>query len=394
MTEKLYLKDSYLKELDANIIDRGEIDQQPAVVLDRTIFYPTSGGQMHDMGMLGDASVVNVISENDKIWHVLDKPVPGGSVHCTLDWTRRFDFMQQHTGFHILAQSFLRTAQAETLSSHLGEEFSTIDVQITQIDSKVLEETEILANRIVWEDRPIKVRFVTTEELAGLSLRKAPTVEGPIRLIDIEDFDLDPCGGTHVRRTGEVGLIKILSSERIRGYYRFSFVAGRRALREFSRRHRLLQEISDALSTGFDDLPAGIRKMQEEQKRLIKQVQKAMQEAAERSVQELVDEAKATSVIIRVFEGYDMPTLRKVASEVIKKSEAIFLLATEGESSAVAFASAKEAIDLRLAFDQIAPMIGAKGGGSRNFIQGGFSDGKRLPEALERARKFIMEKFG
>jgi len=391
LTEKLYSQDSYLKQVDANIVERGEVGQRPAVVLDRTIFYPTSGGQMHDEGKLNETKVVDVVLSDDKIWHLLESPIANDQVQASIDWDRRFDFMQQHTGFHILAQSFLRVVKAETLSSHLGEQYSTIDVQTSWVNDHDLAAVERLANRVVWENRPVKVRFVSEEEVAGLSLRKAPTVEGMIRLIDIEDFDLDPCGGTHVKSTAEVGLIKILSGERIRGHSRFTFVAGGRAHREFTRHQQILQRMSFTLSTGLDELNSSIEKMLAEEKKLVKQTQKLLRELAERSAQDLVGEGRMLPIVVRIFADYDAATLRWIAGEATKRSDAIFLLATESENPAVVFATSREGIDLKAVFDRIAPMIAGKGGGSKNFIQGGGREGKRLAEALATAKELARQ---
>jgi len=212
---RLYYSDPYRTEFQARVIERTSVQAQPGVVLDCTCFYPTSGGQPHDEGTLNGVPVINVLEREDKaIVHVLAAELDADVVHGAIDWQRRFDHMQQHTGQHILSQAFLKMLNAETVGFHLGKEASTIDIDKAPLAAVQLDTVENLANEIVFADLPVKTYFVAEAELANLPLRKLPVVDMPIRIVEVEGFDYSPCGGTHCRRTGEVGLIKITRAER------------------------------------------------------------------------------------------------------------------------------------------------------------------------------------
>lgn len=247
MTDRLYYTDPFSREFDATVI--GVESAQPPTVfvrvrLDRTCFYPTSGGQPFDMGTLDGSSVVDVVDEDEAgITHIVESrlgpvdpaagPDPvlriGDRVHGTIDWVRRFDHMQQHTGQHVLSAAIVRLFDVPTVSFHLGAEASTIDLA-RELTAREIAAAEEEANRIVWEDRPVTIRFVSAEEASTLPLRKEPARTGVLRLIEVEHFDLSACGGTHVARTGQIGMIAITAWERFKGGHRLEFHCGGRAL--------------------------------------------------------------------------------------------------------------------------------------------------------------------
>src|SRR5467141_398048 len=231
-TERLYYHDSRLLEFDATVIGVSERDDgQIAVILDRTAFYPTGGGQPTDTGTLAEARVVDCIDvESDGVLHMIQGSVPeiGDRVHGKIDWLRRLDHLQQHTGQHILSAAFIQLFDAPTLSFRVLEHECEIDVALERIEQAV-----DLANQIMWESRPISIRQVTSAEAATLPLRKEPAREGELRVIEIEDFDLTPCGGTHARSTGEVGVIAVRSWERAKGLTRMQFMAGVRVVADY-----------------------------------------------------------------------------------------------------------------------------------------------------------------
>ncbi len=216
MTDRLYYTDSYARQFGARVLEQITLDERPAVILDRTFFYPESGGQPSDRGTLGGAQVIDVISrQSDRaVMHVLSQPLHATDAQGEVDWARRFDHMQQHTGQHILSQAFLRTADAETVSFHLGADSVTIDIAADRVTPALAEKTEEIANGVVLGDGPGRAWFPAADEIAKLSLRKTPDVDGALRVVAIGDFDLTACGGTHVARTGEIGLIKILKVEK------------------------------------------------------------------------------------------------------------------------------------------------------------------------------------
>ena len=392
MTHKLYQQDSYISSFSADILERKIINNQPAVLLDKTAFYPTSGGQMNDRGRIDDINVLDVIIEDDNIWHVLEKELTDKNrVECNIDWPRRFDFMQQHTGFHILAQSFLRILSAETVSSHLGEEMSTIDVNIDNISWDAVEKVEKLANSVIWENRPVHIVWADEKDLDNPMLRKVPENHAKPRLIEIENFDLDPCGGTHVSLTGQVGLVKILSFERIRGYLRFNFVAGERAVSTFRKYFNDMQSLCKIMTTGPDEIVDSINKLSVDYKSLFKQNQDLEKTINDFYTKGLLEQAKESSVIYSIIPNKNIDALRKMAGALVKQSSSVFLLGSNDEKAAVVFASARNDLNLKDIFTETMDCINGRGGGSPNFLQGGGTDVDKLDEALINAQKAILD---
>ena len=248
-SERRYYADAYTTRFESRVVEEGERDGRPVVELASTYFYPEGGGQVADRGTLGASNVVDVQADDEgRVWHVVDAPLAAGvTVPAQVDWTRRFDSMQQHTGQHVLSAAFERIAKAATLSSHLGEERSIIEVPLADAGWRLARDVEAAANRIVWEDRPVERHWVGEEDLARFALRKPPPAEragsgGRIRIVEIPGWDVSACGGTHTRRTGEVGAIKIVRWEKARGNLRFEFLCGARALDDHAWRTEALVE--------------------------------------------------------------------------------------------------------------------------------------------------------
>ena len=306
MTERLYYTDAETLAFDARVTESANTGGQPSVVLDRTAFYPTSGGQPFDTGTLGDARVVDVIDEGERIVHVLSMPLePGTLVHGVIDAVRRRDHMQQHTGQHVLSAAFDRLFGSQTVSFHLGAEACTIDLA-KALPAADVERAVDEANRVVWEDRPVVVRFASADEARAAGLRKESQREGELRLVEVADFDLSACGGTHVARTGAIGIIAVTGSEKVKGGLRVSFVCGRRALDQL----RLLRDAVSgslrALSVLPAELPDAIRRLQADGKALRKraaelQVALAGQEAERLLAQAAQDEPPM--VVAAVMDG-------------------------------------------------------------------------------------------
>ncbi|MBN2356627.1 hypothetical protein JXO59_10980 [candidate division KSB1 bacterium] len=391
MTTKLYQTDAYLRETDVRIMDKTVIDGRPAVQLDRTIFYPTSGGQMHDTGRLNDSRVVEARIVDEKIWHLLSDPLQSDQAHAVLDWDRRFDFMQQHTAFHILAGSFLRLFKIETLSSHLGEETSTIDVDAAEVSPEMMHRIENDSNRIVWEDRPVRIRLVSEEEAHALSVRKEAAVSGTVRLIEIQDHDLDPCGGTHVSSTAQVGLVKIIGRERVRKNMRFTFVAGKRALSLLQNYHNICQELSVALTTGIDELVAAVNGLMSEQKGLRKKLRDQARLIGETRLLEIVHRAKSEKIVDHIFVDMDMETLRWMAGTAVKQQPGVYLFASTGERVILVFAAAGYDLDLRPIFQDVLSKIDGRGGGEAGFVQGSGNKVEDLEAAMTAAKKDVQK---
>src|SRR5712671_590100 len=319
-TERLYYQDSRLLEFDARVISLSELaDGQIAVTLDRTAFYPTGGGQPTDTGTLGDARVVDCIDvEDDGVMHVIQGPAPevGDTVRGKVDWLRRLDHLQQHTGQHILSAAFVQLFDAPTRSFRVLEHECEIDVALDDPTDERIEHAVDLANQIIWESRSISIRQVTSEEAAGLALRKEPARAGELRIIEIDDFDLTPCGGTHARSSSEVGLIAVRSWERAKGLTRIHFMAGVRALADYRKANQTAREVAELFSAGRDDSPALVARLVEDHKKLRRRVAELEQIACRVEADELLHDstvrkelsqgaAERARIIAKVFDDRD-----------------------------------------------------------------------------------------
>src|SRR5262245_23658630 len=272
MTERLYYLDPYLREFDARVVERTTHEGKSALILDRTAFYPTSGGQPYDVGTLSNVKVTDVVdTEDGRVLHVVDRLPDGEAVKGVIDWARRFDHMQQHTGQHVLSAAFDRLLGARTESFHLGADYSTIDLA-RDLGAADVARAEAEANRVVWEDRPVAIRFASAEEAATYGLRKESKRGGTLRLIDVQDFDLSACGGTHVARTGAIGVIAVSATERFKGGLRVTFLCGGRALTGFRALRDTVAASVRALSVLPAELPVAIERLQGEQKELRYQI--------------------------------------------------------------------------------------------------------------------------
>src|SRR5579864_1150202 len=247
MSERLYYDDSYLREFHARVLDRSEDGR--ILYLDRTAFYPTSGGQPHDLGSIAGASVVDVLDEGERIAHRTASAVDSTEVDCRLDWARRFDHMQQHSGQHLLSAVFIEQFGIETCSFHLGEEISTLDLEVPSIAMEKVIAAERRANEAVWENRPIDVTY--EDAVSAADLRKPTGRAGTLRIVSIQGLDRIACGGTHVRLTGEIGPILIRRLEKIRNNVRVEFLCGMRAVRRARADYDALTHIGQTFSAAL-----------------------------------------------------------------------------------------------------------------------------------------------
>jgi alanyl-tRNA synthetase len=376
MTKRLYYENSYSTEFDAAVLEQLTVNGKPAVALDQTAFYPTSGGQPCDTGYLGGVRVESVEEDaSGRILHILDSPPASEQVHGTIDWRRRFDHMQQHTGQHILSQAFLSGARAATLSFHLGQETSTIDIDLAQPEPAVLTAAEDLAARVVFEDRPVHLLNVSKEELGALGVRKESQREGTIRVIDIDKFDRSPCGGTHVRRCGEIGLILILGSERYKGGSRVEFVCGERALRAFRKDHEALKEMGRLVSAHPHEVPRLTEKILLERSALLREKKQLEDQILEMEAQELIhgaDKTGGSATICQSYSDRKIESLKVLAQKVASSPGALAILFAVQESVQVVVAcNADVPGDCGAVVKQLAVKLGGKGGGKRELAQAG-----------------------
>ena len=390
VTERLYYSDSHLIEFDARVVDATDrVSGWTAVVLNRTAFYPTGGGQPSDTGTLNGARVVECIDDGEQgVLHVVQGAAPqrGTVVHGRVDGPRRLDHMQQHTGQHILSQAFVTLFNAPTKSFRVLDTSCEIDVELHNPTAQIIERAVELANNVIWEDRAIVIRNVTSEEAADLPLRKEPAREGELRLIEIEGFDLTPCGGTHAYRTGEVGMIAVRSWERAKGLTRIEFVAGTRALADYRKANKSAREIAALFSTGRDDAPQLAAQMVEENKELHRRIRVLEEVAAGAEAEKLLTSA-SQGVVVQIFDGRDAESLKKLAHALVAHPGTIALLASRDKDTArLVFARSAEARgDMSALMREACAMLDGRGGGKPEMAQGGGKNVAKLDDALTHA---------
>jgi alanyl-tRNA synthetase len=381
MTERIYYTDSYLTDFEATVVESGQIGGRPYVVLDRSAFYPTSGGQPHDTGVLGDRAVIDVVDrETDgAVLHVLDRPpdVEAGlqhRVHGRVDWPRRLDHMQHHTGQHVLSAAFVRTAHLPTVSFHLGAELCTIDLA-GAAGADEIRKAEDAANLVVWENRPVTVRFVSETEAAQLPLRKTPVRGGTLRIVEVADFDLSACGGTHVPSTGVIGAIAIQSWEKYKGGTRVSFHCGGRVISRFRGYRDTVGDVVRQLSILPDELPAAVARLQGETRELRQQVKALGDALAGYEADDLArgaEPAGQTLIVCRVIEGRDAAGLKSLAQAVASKSRHMAVLISAAAPVQVVVARAPDAEgDAAALIKTLITKFGGRGGGKPEAAQGG-----------------------
>lgn len=372
MTERLYYRDPYLTVFVAVVQDVVVRDGRQIVFLDRTAFYPSSGGQPCDVGTLDAARVVDVMDEGDRgIAHVVEGSVPSrAQVQGVIDWVRRFDHMQQHTGQHVLSAAFEALLKARTESFHLGAEASTIDLS-REVSPPEIARVEDDANRIVWENRPVNIRFADAAEAAKLPLRKDPGRQGMLRVIEVEGYDLSACGGTHVSRTGAIGIIAVSGWERFRGGTRVEFVCGGRALRRHRRLRDIFHSATRLLSVNLEELPAGIERIQEEGKDARRRLKDAHAQLAVHQADALAAAADG-GVVVSVLDGWDQNGLKAVATALAARGGCTAALVSAPPPCSVVLArSVDVGVDCGAILKQAAATFGGKGGGRPDLAQGG-----------------------
>jgi alanyl-tRNA synthetase len=412
MTTRLYYDNAEMHEFDSVVEDVAHPsagEPRPAVILRETAFYPTSGGQVHDTGWLtleGAARlrVAEVAdAEDGRVLHYLQAPATlpavGVRLRGSIDPERRRDHMQQHSGQHVLSAAFVELYQMPTVSFHMGEDYCSIDLASPSVRSEQIIGAEKRANQIVFENRPLRIRYVSRADAEKLGLRKPPATErDELRLVEVEDFDLSACGGTHVSATGQIGSILLRKSEKVRQGIRVEFVCGGRAVRTARRDYGALSEAAALFSAQLWDVPEQIRKSLEENKLLRKQKEDALDVLAESMA--LADlhtqpERNGRKIIVRVFSDRDIAFAKLFAQRVTRAATpAIALVASTADPAGLVFAqtpggTAGSKADMGAVLKQVLSSVGGRGGGSRDFAQGGVPAGCNVEQLLQQVADTI-----
>ena len=402
MDNRLYYEDAYCTRFTAQVAERLTHEEQPAVRLSRSAFYPTSGGQPHDTGGLDGTAVVDVqVGAEGAVLHLLAEPLPEqkGSVSGVIDWPRRYAHMQQHSGQHLLSQTFYRRLGLETVSVHFGDVLNTVDLEGPLLSAAQLANIETAANGMVWENRPIRAYWVNEEERAKVPLRRAPAVQGATRIVEIDKFDWSACGGTHVRRTGEIGLISLVRVEKHRGRSRVHFACGGRALADAAERRGLLAEAAGLLDSGVQDVPGLVSKQQEALRGAEREV-KALQEGlVGYQARELLADAETAGGVRLVAEAMndsEPESVQRLARALIAEPGVVALLGCAQRGKGTVVFARSEAISLHVGdlLRNTLKQFGGGGGGRPDFAQGGGVAADRLEDVLGAAAEVVRREVG
>jgi alanyl-tRNA synthetase len=407
MTDRLYYNDSFLYDFSAHVLDtrelaRSESQSTWAIKLDRTAFYPSSGGQPFDTGRLIATSksgvqleaAVEDVSEDDdgEIWHRVNKVLPpGAEVRGQIDVERRRDHMQQHTGQHLLSSAFIELLGAKTVSFHLGDQISSIDLDKGPLSKADVLAVEKRANEVISEDRPITVRYATREQAQQMGVRKLPERAGEIRLIDIENFDLNACGGTHARSTGQIGGLLLRRTEKVKQGTRVEFLCGMRAVNAARMDFELLAEAAALYPCAPADLPGNIAKQREEARQIQKREGRLLAELAELKTKQMLRDtpidAAGPRLFVQLLEDRDAAFIKLLGQKLTRESPGVVaLLASSQGPPAIVFArSADVDIDMGTLLRELVTAAGGRGGGSKDFAQGGVPDALALKSVIDQA---------
>lgn len=397
MTIKLFYKNTYIKEFNANILQILEKNNKYHLELNQTAFYPEGGGQPADIGYIEDTPVSHVYEKQDKIYHVINKlPSKLENVKCKIDWEKRFDHMQQHLGQHILSAAFEKLHDAKTIGFHLSENSVTIDIDKVLSNEDILK-VEYFTNQIVFNDLLVQILYPNKKELANMPLRKLPTVTENVRIVKLDDFDYSPCCGTHPNRTGEVGLIKIRRFEKYKSGLRIDFVCGNRALKDYLSKNDIINSISSNLSVKHDEILSNIERINNDLQDSKKENKYLKVELINFETIDLLNNAEKVDnikIIKKTYIDRDLGEIKQLSATLVNNHNCIVILGINTNNQArLLFSRSKDLnqIDMKDILNDCIPLIDGKGGGSPFSAQGGGNNPDNLQIAVDTAYKKIKE---
>jgi len=394
-TKRIYYDDAFVREFTAEVLaceeQAGNSGKRWRVVLDRTALYPASGGQPDDRGQIGAAAVVEIVDEGEEIAHFVDAPVSLGPVRGEVDFKRRFDHMQQHTGQHLLSAVLQARFGLETVSFHLGEEICTVDLRGAEPTEERLRDAEGATNGIIFEDRPVKISYATREELQGLGVRKEVAREGTWRVIEIEGADLQPCGGTHVARTGQIGMVQLRRCTKIRQDWRLEFLCGERVAQVARADYETRRAVAGKLNCSLDEVSTAMGKALAEREASFKLAKARGERLAELEAEKIVRETpvgeRGVRVVARVMEGVDASFVLMLAPAIAAQQGTVVLMARR-ECGHVFFGQHPSVgEDMNALLKKVMAELGGKGGGTKDFARGGLTEAGNAAKAIELARR-------
>jgi len=396
-TKRLFHQDPYMKNCDAKVIALSEHGSKTGVELDQTIFYPESGGQPCDLGTINDIPVLDVVEEGQRIVHMLRKTIqPNESVRCALNWDRRFDHMQQHTGQHMLSQAFHQLIQGKTIGFHLGTDKSTIDLDVSDLLMDDVTKVESLVNSVIYQNREVRTHEVTREKALNMPLRKPPTNQKFIRVLEISNYDWTGCCGTHVRQTGEVGLVKILRADNYKGGSRITFVCGFRAFEDYQQKSQLVSNISLLLTVGDGEITDVLHKWKEERSRFklkLKSLLKTVIEAEAERLKESAEVIGAYRCFTLLFKDRDPSEVQALVKKIIQSPDAMVFAGIQNDRGFLFFGRGDDVdVDVRPLMKSACGLIAGRGGGSPSMAQGSGEKVSEVMAAVENAKSQFADR--
>ena len=398
MTEKLYLNNPYLREIDARIVEKTYKNGKYYIKLNRTIFYPhLSGGQPGDKGTINGVEVLEVYEDNMDIVHVTRDNIHSDKVMLNIDWDNRLDNMQQHSGQHLLSAAFYKLYNGETVGFHIGEDYVYIDVTLPELTEEEAKKVEIYANRIIFSNFDIKSYYIEKKDIDKIPVRKQPSVSSHIRIVEIDNIDFSPCGGTHLRQTGEIGLIKIRKWEKYKGNIRLEFVCGNRALSDYTWKNKAVNDISLLLSSKDKDIYNKVKTLLDQKIALEKENRSLKEEIVKYKGKELLRSAfkvKNKPFISKIFTDKDLKEINAISAFLNNVSSSIHILGSNKDNKGQFLVSVPKDIDINLKdiLKEVSNEFDLKGGGNANTVQGGCKIGD-LEEVLKKFYEMIKEEL-
>ncbi|HHY78835.1 MAG TPA: metal-dependent hydrolase [Thermoanaerobacter sp.] len=397
MTEKLFYEDSYITEFDANIIDKRKINNKWELVLDKTYFYPEGGGQPSDTGLIDGIKVYKIYEENDTVYHLADKCPEGIKVHCQVDWERRFDHMQQHTGQHLLSAVLEKKYGAHTQSFSIGDKSSHITITKDIFNEEEAFEVEKEVNSFVYKNIPVKTYFADEEMLKKLPLRKQPQVSENIRIVEIEGIDYSPCGGTHVKTTGEIGIVKIKKWEKTNKGIRLEFVAGFRALYDYHIKNNYVNALCHLLSEQEENILEHVLKLLEENKEVKKEVNILKENILLEESRNLIKSSElhgGIHIVYKLYENRTTEEIKILAKYIVSNDKCIAILGNKRGETGDLVVSRSGDVDIVVNgfFKEVLRVFDGKGGGNAYMCQGGVSP-DRLELAMDKALSIVIDEI-
>jgi len=401
MTETIYQDNPYLREITAKIVKKEYSNGKFYITLDRTIFYPhMKGGQPKDNGTIDGVKVIDVYEEDGFIIHVTNDNIVNEKVSLSIDWNTRFDHMQQHTGQHILSTAFSKLLNGETAGFHLGCEYVTIDINLPTLNDNDIEIIEKFANQIIFSNFNIKTYIIGQMDVSKLPLRKSPTVDNNIRIVEIDNIDYSPCSGTHTRTTGEVGLVKIRKYEKYKGMNRIEFVCGVRALEDYILKNNQISKISTLLSVNDKNTYEGVERLFNENKELNKKVKDLNNELLSLKAVEIENDFQTIDgykFIAKIFDDFDFKDIRNIAMKILSNNENIVVLMGVSSSEKSQFIIGRSTdlqVNMKNVFDENIKLINGNGGGNKQVVQGGCTVSRELLEDFfSSCAKYVLDEL-